>query len=389
MKTPPFSKTVPDSLTGPDSSDRRINGPNKDQGNKDQGNKNRPVTNSPIKNRPVKNRPIKNRPVKNDRDGRASDNPGATVYRHLPVSVQEKLRLYHDMLMDYQRRFNLIGAGSIAHAWADHFLDSLALIPYLPPPPPPPGKTEKTEKTEERESQFGVASPSALGPVDIVDLGSGAGFPGMVLAIACRRRVDLIESRRPKCQFLRDVARCTDAPVLVHHSRIETCALSNAPHGFDPRTDVPDSNFRSSDSSADSRPDQQQGEHRAIGSPPPPPMEKEGRQQGEHSADFSADSRSDQQQGEHRALGSPPPPTEKEAPPIRAKVITARALARLDRLNTAAMRFWAEDTVCLFPKGRDIEAEIAAARRRWAMQCDILAARRGCVLRITALGRKK
>ena len=54
-----------------------------------------------------------------------------------------------------------------------------------------------------------------------MDLGSGAGFPGMVLALLGVPGVHLIESDRRKAQFLREVARVTGAPVTIHTTRIE------------------------------------------------------------------------------------------------------------------------------------------------------------------------
>jgi 16S rRNA (guanine527-N7)-methyltransferase len=55
----------------------------------------------------------------------------------------------------------------------------------------------------------------------LVDLGSGAGFPGMVLALMGTRGVHLIESDRRKAQFLREVARVTGTSVRVHAERVE------------------------------------------------------------------------------------------------------------------------------------------------------------------------
>jgi 16S rRNA (guanine527-N7)-methyltransferase len=58
-----------------------------------------------------------------------------------------------------------------------------------------------------------------------VDLGSGAGFPGLVLGIAALERdgmrVDLVESNGRKCAFLRHVVRLTGASVTVHQARVE------------------------------------------------------------------------------------------------------------------------------------------------------------------------
>ena len=54
-----------------------------------------------------------------------------------------------------------------------------------------------------------------------VDLGSGAGFPGMVLAIMGAGEVHLIESNTRKCRFLQIVARAARAPVHIHRARVE------------------------------------------------------------------------------------------------------------------------------------------------------------------------
>ena len=58
-----------------------------------------------------------------------------------------------------------------------------------------------------------------------LDLGSGAGIPGLVLAIAGKGRpnfhVSLVESNARKCAFLSETARLTGAPVTVHNARIE------------------------------------------------------------------------------------------------------------------------------------------------------------------------
>ena len=58
----------------------------------------------------------------------------------------------------------------------------------------------------------------------LVDLGSGAGFPGLVLAILGVPEVHLIESDARKCAFLREAARVTETSVVVHASRIEAMA---------------------------------------------------------------------------------------------------------------------------------------------------------------------
>src|SRR5262249_19649766 len=59
----------------------------------------------------------------------------------------------------------------------------------------------------------------------IVDMGSGAGFPGMALAIFGATDVHLIESDGKKITFLKEVARSTKTTVYIHHGRIEKTAI--------------------------------------------------------------------------------------------------------------------------------------------------------------------
>jgi 16S rRNA (guanine527-N7)-methyltransferase len=105
-----------------------------------------------------------------------------------------RLAEYRALLRHWQRRINLVGAASLADAWRRHILDSLQLRKHLPARP---------------------RSPS------IVDVGSGAGFPGMVLAISGEPQVTLIEADARKCAFLREVARACDVPVGLRHGRAE------------------------------------------------------------------------------------------------------------------------------------------------------------------------
>jgi len=114
--------------------------------------------------------------------------------RHVSVSHEtlDRLFLYHDLLLKWQSKVNLIGPDTIPDSWNRHFLDSLQLLNYLPDP-----------------------------SVRIADLGSGAGFPGMVMAIAGMENVHLIESDTKKILFLKEVARITSTKVLLHHCRIE------------------------------------------------------------------------------------------------------------------------------------------------------------------------
>lgn len=107
-----------------------------------------------------------------------------------------RLQLYAGLLERWNRTINLVSRHSLADVWRRHFLDSAQLLSFLPPPP--------------------VDRPRR-----IIDLGSGAGFPGLVLAILGAGEVHLVEADRRKCAFLREVARATETRVAVHPERIE------------------------------------------------------------------------------------------------------------------------------------------------------------------------
>jgi 16S rRNA (guanine527-N7)-methyltransferase len=114
-----------------------------------------------------------------------------------PVSREttEKLVLYSSLLEKWQKSQNLVSSSALSQLWSRHMADSLQLLEY--------GLSE--------------------GPW--LDLGSGAGFPGLVIAIAGEGReghhVHLIESNKRKCAFLAEVIRKTGAPATIHSLRIE------------------------------------------------------------------------------------------------------------------------------------------------------------------------
>lgn len=115
---------------------------------------------------------------------------------HVSRETDSSLRRYHDLLVEWQGMMNLVSRNSLPHAWERHFEDSLQLLPLLP-----------------------------AGPAVLADLGSGAGFPGMVIAIARPDiKVHMVESTGKKCRFLETVSRETDIPVFVHNERIESVA---------------------------------------------------------------------------------------------------------------------------------------------------------------------
>jgi len=159
---------------------------------------------------------------------------------------------------------NLVGRSTMPDLWNRHFWDSAQLYPLLPP-----------------------------GTRTLVDLGSGAGFPGLVLAILGVEDVHLIEADSRKAAFLRAVSRETGTGVTVHSARIETMQ------------------------------------------------------------------------------------------PFPADVVTARALSPLPKLVEQARPFLGPQTVCLFPKGQNVESELTEARKRSMITVDRVPSRsdpRGTIL---------
>lgn len=102
-----------------------------------------------------------------------------------------RFEAYEDLLQQWQQRINLVSRTTLPDVWRRHFLDSLQLRQWVTP---------------------GVTG---------LDMGSGAGFPGLVLAIACDTRFVLAESDSRKCAFLREARRITDAPAEIHEGRVE------------------------------------------------------------------------------------------------------------------------------------------------------------------------
>ena len=185
-----------------------------------------------------------------------------------PVSRETLARFeaYAELLTRWSARINLIGRDTVADLWRRHFLDSAQLRPLVP------------DDT-----------------LSLIDLGSGAGFPGLVLAILGVPGIELVEADSRKAAFLREAARVTKANVTIR-----TC----------------------------------------------------------------------------RAAAVPPHPVD---------VVTARALAPLDRLLDLAQPFLGSGTVCLFPKGEQAAAELTLARKRWTMTVALhnsIADPRGVVLRL-------
>ena len=119
----------------------------------------------------------------------------------LDVSRETLSRLtkFVDLLLKWQRSINLIGPGTVDDVWRRHVLDCGQLVRFLP----------------DRRAR-------------VLDIGTGAGLPGMVLGILGVPNIQMIESDAKKCVFLREAARITETPVKIIEARAESALCEPA-----------------------------------------------------------------------------------------------------------------------------------------------------------------
>ncbi|GLQ04948.1 16S rRNA (guanine(527)-N(7))-methyltransferase RsmG [Sneathiella chinensis] len=179
----------------------------------------------------------------------------------------EKLEIYVNLLNKWQKAINLVSRSTLSDAWLRHILDSYQVLDHV-------------------TAKEGIW----------IDLGSGAGFPALVVAIVSDFDVHVVESDQRKCLFMREVSRETSSPITVHNSRIEAVS------------------------------------------------------------------------------------------PFPADVISARALASLDRLLEYSVPFATEKTEFLFLKGQDVDAELTNASKCWKMDAikyQSVSSSEGSILKLT------
>ena len=184
-----------------------------------------------------------------------------------------RLQIYEAILKHWQRGTNLVAPKTLEHIWHRHFADSAQLLTHAP-----------DWKTW-------------------LDLGAGAGFPGLVIAICAANREDvrvhIVESNARKCAFCQEVVRETGCSVEIHEARIESLGAGD----------------------------------KLIG----------------------------------------------------ADIVTARALAPLDRLFELALPFFSAGTMGLFLKGRRAGAEMADAQMRWECEAQLRASATDAQARIVQI----
>ena len=117
----------------------------------------------------------------------------------VPRETMRRLSSYAELLLRWNRTINLISHSDEGELWERHIADALQLAPLVPP-----------------------------GVDRAIDLGSGAGFPGLILSIVLGMHFDLVEADHRKAAFLREAAREAGARATVHAHRIDAAAVTPA-----------------------------------------------------------------------------------------------------------------------------------------------------------------
>ncbi|MFS8366388.1 16S rRNA (guanine(527)-N(7))-methyltransferase RsmG [Acetobacter oryzifermentans] len=118
---------------------------------------------------------------------------------HVSRETEERLSAFVSLLEKWNPRINLVSSKDIENVWSRHVLDSLQLVPLI-----------------QGQSRF-------------IDMGSGGGFPAVVVGIATGIPGILIESDQRKAAFLREAARLTQTDLEVLPCRLESVKVQPAP----------------------------------------------------------------------------------------------------------------------------------------------------------------
>jgi len=120
----------------------------------------------------------------------------------LPAEALRKLRVHYEELQRWAGTIALIGPGAVGELFERHYAESLAALPWLPP-----------------------------GPCRLLDLGSGAGFPGWILAAArADLEVTLVEARERKWAFLSTAARRAQLSCRCLNARVSARSFPDLPN---------------------------------------------------------------------------------------------------------------------------------------------------------------
>ncbi len=113
----------------------------------------------------------------------------------VPRETLENMIIYAGLLKKWQSKINLVSSTTLPDLWSRHFYDSFQLKPH-----------------------FDLLKAENL---RILDIGSGAGFPGLLLSMLGIGEFHMVESNNKKCTFMRQVIRETRCNAVVHNARAE------------------------------------------------------------------------------------------------------------------------------------------------------------------------
>ena len=125
-----------------------------------------------------------------------------TLEKNYKIDKEKKklLEKYVFLIKKNQENVNLIGKSTIPDIWLRHIIDSIQIIKYLP---------------KEEKNKF------------LIDVGTGAGLPGLVLAIMGRSDVLLCEKSPKKSNFLKAVSKECSLNIKIYNCRIEDILMKN------------------------------------------------------------------------------------------------------------------------------------------------------------------
>jgi 16S rRNA (guanine527-N7)-methyltransferase len=118
--------------------------------------------------------------------------------QYVSRETYDKFKIYYETLIKWQKSINLISNSTLESIWGRHILDSAQLYKY---------------------------TSNIKG--NILDFGSGAGFPGLILAMMGNENINAVESDQKKCIFIKEVASLSNTKINIHNSRIEKLKFIN------------------------------------------------------------------------------------------------------------------------------------------------------------------
>jgi 16S rRNA (guanine527-N7)-methyltransferase len=125
-------------------------------------------------------------------------NKDYSFMKNVPRGTIESLSKYIALLKKWNDKINLISKNDLENIWFRHVYDSLQLLNFI----------------EDKN-------------ITILDIGSGAGFPGLVLSIAGVQKTFLVESNSKKANFLQTASQYSKSSVNILNSRIENAESKN------------------------------------------------------------------------------------------------------------------------------------------------------------------